>query len=615
MKRITAVLLCLLLWGCARQAPPPIPETVPEVTAVSAMAGLYDPDHPLEKEYPGLIRAYPIPTENVHGILPLGKDLLVLSGEDKTEFTLFTGEELLEAANLTLEFPMSQSDPSLRVHQEALSYFDPLQQKTIVLDHQLQEIRQISAPEGLSGKPILSADGNTLYYCTGWSVVAWDLKSGIRRILKEQAYDTQELTGLHWTDRILECTVLQNGTNQKLFLSADQGIEIEALSTNSTLNTRNSRYFAAVSRDHQRLLIFGSADTTPELLLPKQNWQHQFYLPEDHAIVTSSASEGGIQLDYYELNTGILRSSLTLETPQSVKSIANTRDHAIYILGFDADTGCHILYRWDVLRQKPDTTNVTSYKFDYSDSENPDTEALEDCREYAQILGEKYGITVRVWEDALAVHPWDYQFKSEHLAPVLQKELELLDQRLSQYPEGMLEQTKSHFAGLTVCLVRGITGIGDDRSLSTATGIQFFQDNEAYVAITTGKYSEQALYHELYHVMETHILTESTALDSWAALNPAGFVYGESLQDADIYLKGQTRAFVDRYSMGAMKEDRARILENATLQGKKELFQSEYMQRKLNAMCTGIREAYRLKKHPEALPWEQYLVTPLVPKT
>jgi hypothetical protein len=38
------------------------------------------------------------------------------------------------------------------------------------------------------------------------------------------------------------------------------------------------------------------------------------------------------------------------------------------------------------------------------------------------------------------------------------------------------------------------------------------------------------------------------------------------------------------------------------------------MQRKLNALCVGIREAYRLKKHPEALPWEQYLVTPLVPK-
>ena len=113
--------------------------------------------------------------------------------------------------------------------------------------------------------------------------------------------------------------------------------------------------------------------------------------------------------------------------------------------------------------------------------------------------------------------------------------------------------------------------------------------------------------------MQTHILTESTALDSWESLNPVGFVYGDSSQDTDIYLQGQTRAFVDRYSMGALKEDQARILENAMLPDKEALFQSEYMQRKLAALCTGIREAYRLKKHPESLPWEQYLVTPLVP--
>ena len=115
--------------------------------------------------------------------------------------------------------------------------------------------------------------------------------------------------------------------------------------------------------------------------------------------------------------------------------------------------------------------------------------------------------------------------------------------------------------------------------------------------------------------MQTHILTESTALDQWEALNPAGFVYGEANPDADIYLQGQTRAFVDRYSMGSLKEDQARILENAMLPGKEAVFQSEYMQRKLNALCTGIREAYRLKKHPDSLPWEQYLVTPLVPNS
>jgi len=134
------------------------------------------------------------------------------------------------------------------------------------------------------------------------------------------------------------------------------------------------------------------------------------------------------------------------------------------------------------------------------------------------------------------------------------------------------------------------------------------------VVIATGKYAQQALYHEFYHVMETHILAESTALDTWENLNPAGFSYNDGYgtqQDADIYLRGQTRAFVDSYSMSYPKEDRARIFEYATLSGTGDIFRSEYMQRKLTAVCTAIRGAYRMKQVADVLPWEQYLATPL----
>ena len=363
----------------------------------------------------------------------------------------------------------------------------------------------------------------------------------------------------------------------------------------------------------QSLLLSGNAGEPPELLLPGETWQHQFYLPEDHAAVTVSISASGSRLNYYELNTGAIRSSLCLETTTTVKNIVNCKGHAVYILADDPAGNGPVLYRWDVLRQAPDPSNTAVFKTVYSTADNPDLEALAACQEYAETIGRKYGIQVRIWEDAVQTQPWDYRFQPEYLAPVLQKELKLLDLRLAQYPPSILEQTKSHFEALTICLVRKITGTGDDRSLSSATGIQFFQDKEAYVVITTGKHSEQALYHELYHVMETHILTESTALDSWKDLNPAGFLYGGNQPDADVYLQGQTRAFVDRYSMYYLKEDRARILENALLPGKQEVFQSEYMQRKLTAMCSGIREAYGLKKHPEVLPWEQYLVNALAP--
>lgn len=606
MKKLI-VLLCLLLCGCARQTAPVSPEAVPEATAVSAMAGLYDPDHPMEKNHPGLVRVYPLPPGKIQGIQAFGKDILVLSGYGNTKMTLFTGEDLRKTAAVTLDFPLPQEDPSLQIHKSSLSFFDPVRQETVVLDHRLQEVRRIAVPEGLSGSPILSEDNRILYYCTPWAVMAWNLDTGIRRTVRELSYEHQELTALHLDDQILECTIQDQAATTKLLLSAGQGTEIHSLPEKAALHTGDSRYFAALPAGHQTLLFFGNTEESPSLLLPEQHWQQQFYLPEDYAVITVASSETGNVLHYYELNTGILRASLPLENLHAPKSIVNTRNHAIYILAHDPDANRDILCRWDVLGQKPDPGNLTSYKAAY-----PSTgEELEQCREYANAIAEKYGISIRIWEDAVALQPWDYRFEPEMLAPVLQQELTLLDKRLAQYPKAVLDQTKAHFQGLNLCLVRGITGTGESGSLSTATGIQFFDKNSAYVVITTGRYSEQALYHELYHVMQTHILTESTALDRWETLNPSEFSYGTQ---SDIYLQGQTRAFVDRYSMVALKEDQARILENAMLQGKKDLFRAEYMQRKLSAMCTAIREAYDLQKHPENLPWEQYLVTPLAPE-
>ena len=613
MKRILSVLLCLLLCGCAGKAPPIAAETIPATMQDPVAESLHDPSHPVEQAHPGLVRAYALPQRKAHGILAFGRDVLVLSGRDPTTLTVYSGEELLQTAGLKLDFHLPQEDPSLRIHENAISFFDPERQETVVLDSALQELRRIKAPEGLSGKPILSHDANTLFYCTGWSVVAWDLDSGIRRTVKEFSYESQELTGLHFDDHILECRVGDVGETVKLLLAADLGTEITVLPENAWLHTVGSRYFAALQDGYLSLPVFGNADAAPEFLLPESAWQDLFYLPEDHAAVTVSHSDSGNRLDYYELNTGILRSSLTLDALQTPKSIANTHDHFVYILAYDPALDADMIYRWDVLRQTPDSSNTVSYKEAYRSPKDPDTEGLAQCREYAREIGETYGITVRIWEDAVAVQPWDYRFEPETLVSVLNKELRLLERRLAQYPPEVLKQSQSHFTGLTVCLVRKITGAADIGSLASATGLQFFEDNEAYMVITTGAHSEQALYHELYHVMETHILTESTALDTWDSLNPAVFSYDTEPEDADIYLRGQTRAFVDRYSMGARKEDRARILENAMLPDNREMFQSEYMQRKLNVMCTAIREAYGLKQHSEILPWEQYLVTPLVP--
>ncbi len=607
MKHLLAVLLCLLLCGCAPQT---IPETAVSAETVPEKVSMYAPNHPMEQAHPGEVRAYPLTLRNVHGIRAFGKDVLTLSGYGSTTLTLLTGEELWEKARITLDFDLYQEDPALRIHEESLSFFDPQAKETVVLDNQLQEIRRIAAPSGLTGRPLLSDDGNTLYYCTDWAVMAWNLETGIRRTVREVSGKAPELTGLYCNSTVLG---YRSEDTEMLLISADNGTEQKTLPSDAQLSTWNSRYFAAIPAGKMTLLVFGEEDSDCRMLLPERFPDSRYYMPEDHAAVTVRDTDNGIALDYYELGTGMRRASLLLDPFQTPKTIVNCKGHALYILAYDPDADCDILYRWDVLQQPPEAGNTTSHTFPYCSANAPDLPSLEACREYADAIGAKYGITIRIWEEAAAVQPWDYQFTPEHLAPILLRELKMLDNALAQYPAAILQKTAEHYSGLTISLVRQITGTPESDGPGTATGIQFFLDGKAYAAISAGKYARQALFHELYHAMESYILTESTALDQWEALNPAGFVYGTETQDTEVYLQGLTRAFVDRYSTTYPSEDRARIFEYAMLSGNEELFHSEYMQRKLNALCTAIRDAYGLKRSPDPLPWEQYLVTPLAP--
>ena len=163
-----------------------------------------------------------------------------------------------------------------------------------------------------------------------------------------------------------------------------------------------------------------------------------------------------------------------------------------------------------------------------------------------------------------------------------------------------------------ICLVRGIRGTARSGSLEEATGVQFFRDSNAYIAIVTGALGERALYHELYHVMETRLLTSSTAFDRWEQINPPGFSYdldytANAGRQAAEYLQPDSRSFIDTYSMSFPKEDRARIMECAMCAGNKDLFRSSTMQAKLRCLSQAIREAYGLEKAEQVFRWEQYL--------
>lgn len=607
MKHLLGLLLCCLaLTGCAA-APNTQETTIPTEPAV-----LYEPGSPMELRYPGAVRTYALPMEEVLGIHTLGNDVLVFSGLTATTVTRLSGEDLTVSGCLTLDHFLSPDDHSLSIGDRYLSFFDPSARETVVLNAALEAVSRVAAPQDLVGTPILSRDGRTLYYCTANAIRAWDLESGIRRLLKEISFPAQTLTGSYLNDTVLRCAVTDEaGVLRTMLISAADGRLLYDRDGAMTVVSGPGRCYAAIPTGVSQLLLFGSSpEDIWSLTTGDLNDGRCFFQANRHGAILAADSEAQTTLTFYDLSTGFRSSALSLED-SAVLAAEDTREGWVYVLAHDRSADRDLLYRWNIPALPCDDLEV--YTAPYHRAQAPDLDGLARCQAYAQDISDRYGLDVLIGADAADANPWDYSFEPEHLVPILWRGLSIVDSGLSHFPQSILDATKSHFSSVKICLVRSIRGASASEGLENANGLQFFDSADTGIAIAIGPRCEQALYHELFHIMETRLLSKSTAFDQWDNLNPAGFTYTNGYSPVDpedlACCQGEHRSFIDAYSMTYPKEDRARIMEYAMTPGHEDLFRSKILQLKLEALCLSIRQAYGLKKSPEAFLWEQYLNT------
>lgn len=607
MKHLMAGLLALLLLtGCAA-TPQSEPAAVlsPETVATEGPSGLWEMGHPLEVASQGALRVYPL-EENAYAIYAMGESLLLLSGDETTRLTRLSGEALEIAAITDLDFFLEPE--TLTVTATGLSFFDPERNQMVTLDASLKEIRHIALPSGDIRTPLLSHDGEALFYCTDTAIKAWDLIQDITRTVAEMEKG-QTLTGIYQNGTILQCRT-EDGAQLR---SAQDGRLLwdgEALG----FSTDADRYYGVFPAKEGATLVFGQVGEEPRVLTPADPNGDTYFLPRQNAALSlCPVTEGQIRLDYYDLTTGRRTACLPMRTEGMLLDLEGTDNGWVYLLAENPD-GQKTIYRWDP--KNPAVNDGTIYVGPYYTAENPDYHGLLALQARAAEMGKRYGVEILLWDDALLCQPWDYDLEIEYRIPLLEARLSQLDIWLSQFPSGFLATTAENFSALKICLVRSITGTPESGSLETADGIQFFSDTNAYIALAAGDAAQQTFYHELYHVMETQLLNKSTALDQWDNLNPAGFSYdydytANATREVGSWLDADIRCFVDQYAMSYPKEDRARLFEYAMVPGSEDLFAASPLQHKLKTLCQGIREAYDLKTYPEALPWEQYLLQSL----
>lgn len=611
MRRFPMLLSILfLLTGCAA-AYPAQEAALSETEALSWT--LYDPDSAMEAATGGAVFSYPLKDISCNGIFPFEDALLLVTGDEET--TLLARMDPTNGCAdtfLELSFPLQGNDVSIHPLESGICCYDPVSCQTLVIDESLQILRQIPAPEGLVGQPVLTKDGTILYYCTDSAVRALDTASGISRILKESSYPGQQVSGLLLDDSVLQCR-LADGT--MLFLSAHTGATLGISERVNQSQSSSHGFFCLLQEGNLETLIFGKSDSQIQTLILPDFQTRQYILPKIPALIAvqkRTAMETSLQ--YYDLLTGQHTGSLTLAPDADPHSFISGEDGNVWFLKYDFQNGCNTLYRWD-----PSGTpvqNSTVYTAPYTNREQPDTDSLIQCMEYAAQLSQQFGIQIRVFQDAAAIQPQDHKLYYEHLAPVLLWELQKLEENLSHYPSGFLHTLSQRFEGLRICILRQISPAPEE---AEGSGITFWDGHYPNIALAAGTDTERALYHELCHLIDTIVLNESSAYDTWNQLNPTGFEYDYDYQanqdrNSTAFLLDSSRYFVDMYSMSFPKEDRARIMEYAMTPGNEKLFQTEAMQRKLSTLCLGIRKAFLLADSPEIFLWEQYLHTPLAAK-
>ncbi len=625
MKWITlALALSLVLCGCASQptATPTAP-TVSETSPATEPAGIYDAESTLEAATDGAVRVFPLGRRDSTGIALMGADLLLFSGTEKTNLTIFRGEDLRVCASADLNCTVYPSDPAVQVSGDGITYYDEMQRALVFLDAGLQEVKRHALPENICGAPALSADRQKLYYCTDTALRCLDLSSGLDRLVKEMHFRAQRPTALHCDDAVVACSVEDDyGNLMELYISAETGLVLEENSGNVDVWTRGSFYFAAC-RDHAyQELLTGDSEQGPTLLTPHTYGSsvHPVLELGGAVLISEDSAADTLQLDYYDLQSGKRTASLTLLGLDPLFGFhGDAAQQTVWFLRYDPAYGSEVLCRWELAKSAVESgRSCLSTRYTAG---NPDYQGLAACRATADRLSAQYGVQILLWTDASAFQPWDYTLVPEYQVPLIREELKRLEAFLALYPEGFLKKAAelTGCGSIQICLVRSIQGNETAAgALQEAVGLQYWDDNKnAYLslAVAQDKLVQNAC-HEMFHIIESRVLTLCRAYDDWAGLNPKGFQYDYDYEDNlhrkdDQWLSGGEQAFIDRYSMSFPKEDRARIMEYAMTPGNEHRFESETMQKKLRQLCIGIREAFGLKDSADGFLWEQYLNEPL----
>lgn len=611
MVRFLGVLLVvtLLLCGCAKETTDPTDyPTQPTDSALQTLPGLYVPDSAMEQATNGAVRAFQLGSRNYYGCAMMGEDLVLVYQENEAgAFALCRGEDLKEIRTISLGEGVVPTMEQMQISSRGIGYFDSKNKDMVFLNADFLEIGRMHLPEELKGNVWLSPNWQMVYYCTDKGIHAMDLQSGISRLLREQNAISQDIIyGLADGECLLYSVEIAEGEKRLWLIDANTGALLQDGEQLNDLRSSGQQYFLPQTIKDVLHLRFGRGEDH-QVLWPVEENAEPETLFANNAVVMVQNEEAGISLAYYDLATGKRLSAVTLDGITEIWSMQGDGGKGVWLFGCD-NAGKQQLYHWDCTKNP--SNDETDYTAPLYSREQPDEAGLAEISQSAAELGDKFGVDILIWKDAVAAAPADQFFTEEYMTQLYELYLPRLEQALSMFPQEIF--TKPSMGRLQIALVQHIAGEPAWGTLAEAEYIQFWNGDVPVIALTLGENFERNLYHGVYLYMETQILSNSSKLYEWYKLNPSGFEYDNNyitnLDRTDTtFISAPKPYFIDLFSMSYAKEDRATIFEYACMPGNEEYFGQTVLKEKLRRICKGIREAYGLKNVETQFPWEQYV--------
>lgn len=601
------LVLAMFLGGCAAQTEPATDPTTDtqQTTEPTQPQGLYQQNSEIEVATGGAVRCFLPEKDGYCGCALIGEDLLLLRQENGTgELSLYEGDKCEYIKTVTLGSGVAPAMEQIQISEQGIGYYDDVDRAMVFLNMDLREMGRMRLQEEFIGDAWLSPNWQMVYFCRENGIYAMDLQTSIVRLLREQVDLT--ITGLFGDGDALRCETTVQGEEQILLISTETGELLYQGEELHYLQTQGNAYLLPQKMEQTDYLRYGTGDKH-QLLWPVEDVKTPIALFQNEAVMLLCEADGTQTLSYYSMKLGSRQATVSFTGMSKLWGFRGDGNGGVWLFGQDVE-GKEQLFHWTTA--KSSLTDLNIYTTPYYSPENPDTEGLEELKQSLQTTLDRVGAELLIWQDAVSVAPEGYTFEGEYMTQRYEMYLPLLEKALQAFPDGFFADEDG--VKLQIALVNQIAGDAQWGNLPEMDVLQFWNGNVPVLALALRQSMEQNFYRGAYHFADTRVLSKSSVLYEWNKINPQGFAYDNSyitnLDRVDTtYIEGDNRYFIDLLSMSYAKEDRGQIFAYACMEGNEEYFQSPVIQKKLQRISKGIREAFGLKEVEEAFLWEQYI--------